>query len=106
MSKELYYHSDPYYTKKKTKFPCRITICGILSDDGDLVLGLSRCSGKDNFTKKIGRLIARGRASTKPIKEYYLKVKEGRFEEPPVHQFIHYAEELIKEIEPIRNKIK
>ena len=56
---EYYHHSTPL------KGQPRITVAGILSN-GTLTLGVSRCSNKDQFSKKKGRHIALGRAKTKP----------------------------------------
>ena len=43
----------------------RVTIAGIV-EGNELKIGASACSPKDNFSKKIGRSIALGRATKKP----------------------------------------
>lgn len=60
--KELFYHS-PFEGNKKP----RVTICGVIREDNVFVnvylsIGIARCSEKDNFNKKKGRTIAKGRA--------------------------------------------
>jgi hypothetical protein len=40
----------------------RATICIIKQDDKDYYMGISRCSDKDTYNKKLGRAIALGRA--------------------------------------------
>jgi hypothetical protein len=57
---EMFYHSSPTNTDR------RFTVCGIINGD-TINIGASLCSPKDNFNKKLGRKIARGRATSKPI---------------------------------------
>lgn len=62
--KTLFYHS-PFVANKQP----RVTICGIFTkDEGTpcLKIGVARCSQKDNFSRKKGRLIAEGRANKRP----------------------------------------
>ena len=56
---KMYFHG-------KDKDDNRYTLAAIESD-GIIKFGSAVCSKKDNFSKKIGRLIAEGRAKTKPI---------------------------------------
>lgn len=45
----------------------RITICGIWDDENNVIsFGVSRCSGKDQFRKDVGRNLAYNRALTDP----------------------------------------
>lgn len=42
----------------------RFTVCGIYNaETADMKIGIARCSGKDQFNKKIGRMISEGRAN-------------------------------------------
>lgn len=57
------------FNLKKYKVPTlikpikeRYTFCGILTDEHDLLIGISKCSPKDVFRKDIGRGKAKGRA--------------------------------------------
>lgn len=60
----LFYHTKP---KPNVK---RKTFAGIVNGK-HLYIGLATCSLKDNFSKKIGRTIAEGRANRKPITSLY-----------------------------------
>lgn len=58
-----------------------VTICGIYDEEtGKLSIGISRCSEKDVFVKKIGRDLARNRATTNPYIVVNLE-KGSRFSE-------------------------
>lgn len=68
--KALFYHS-PFEGNKKP----RVTVCGLVQenngrDDVSVSVGLSRCSEKDQFSKKKGRLIAIGRAFKNPVSNF------------------------------------
>lgn len=61
MHQPFFFHRNQGYEKKAT-------FAGVInSEDNQLRIGLSVCSSKDNFCKKIGRLIAEGRAGKKPV---------------------------------------
>ena len=59
--KILYYHS-PFIGNKRP----RVTICGVYEEDQEnsflLTLASARCSKKDHFSRKAGRIISYGRA--------------------------------------------
>lgn len=59
MIRQFYYHSKPRKGKK------RFTVAAVVNGD-NIVIGISACSHKDAFKKKIGRDIALGRANAKP----------------------------------------
>ena len=84
-----------YYTPKS--FTNRVTIVGKIKNNF-LELSAARCSDKDNFSRKIGRIIAEGRLNKK---KYCLRIKLNKKEiqEFKVSKFILYAKR-------IENKIK
>lgn len=59
MKKFYYLYSNPQKREK------RITMVGFLNQN-NLQIGLSECSEKDQFNKKLGRQIAEGRAQKNP----------------------------------------
>lgn len=81
-----YYYSEPTYKintelivdevgrelelthKSVRKALPRFTVCGIFDmDTRKMVLGISRCSDKDAFVKKVGQKLAYERAEQNPI---------------------------------------
>lgn len=57
---------NPIGKKKSTP---RVTICSIYDNNTQMLsFGISRCSAKDCFNKKIGKQIAYARAKNDPIK--------------------------------------
>lgn len=82
MSKEYYIRTTPVKGEKRT------TICGVLVGN-KLHIGISTCSTKDVFVKKIGRAIAKGRALKNPEVEYTLSKNEI-----PIEVFIKEAKSL------------
>lgn len=70
----------------------RVTIAAIV-EDGVVKFGAARCSKRDAFQKKIGRLIAEGRARKNPI----------RHANPPYENlnkwFVLQAQELAAEVQ-------
>lgn len=70
----------------------RVTVAGIVKDN-TLRLGISRCSIKDNFSKKHGRFVAQERAEKRPSRIVEIPDKAtkmlGRF-------FYEQAQELIR----------
>lgn len=57
---KLFFHTKP------AKNTSRITVAAII-ENGTVKFGVSRCSAKDSFVKKQGRMIASGRALKKPF---------------------------------------
>jgi len=58
------------YNHCKDKQGRRFTVAAVVEDgllNAKVSLGIARCSSKDNFNKKIGRAIAEGRATKRPI---------------------------------------
>ena len=51
---------------------CRGTVCVVMMDDGEMLVGVSICRLGDNFNKKIGRDISSGRA-------WMMRGAEGRW---------------------------
>lgn len=75
------YHSTAGSKHVGTKQVPVVTICGIYDEEtGKLSIGISRCSEKDVFVKKIGRDLARNRATTDPYIVVNLE-KGSRFSE-------------------------
>lgn len=58
----------------------RITIAGLYSN-GKLKIGVSRCSNKDQFDKKKGRLVSLGRAEKCPLYEVDTNTPKKSFTE-------------------------
>ena len=90
--KALFYHS-PF---KGNKEP-RVTVCGLVQenlgrDDVSVSIGLSRCSEKDPFNKKKGRVIAVGRAMKNPTSHFV--VSKGT----ELKKFYNVAESLADEV--------
>ena len=57
-----------YPTKGKLSPLSRVTICGLLNTETNVLsFGASVCSAKDRFEKKIGRTLAEDRAQNSPL---------------------------------------
>ncbi len=69
MNRTLYFHTA--YPGKGKK-GVRITVAGILQEDGTMKFGVARCTAEDNFCRAKGRELAEPRA--KSDTEYYAKV--------------------------------
>ena len=58
---------QPFFYHRNKTGQKKATFAGVVNEeDNQLRIGLSICNPKDNFCKKIGRLIAEGRACKKP----------------------------------------
>lgn len=68
----LYYHSKPGLFENGS----RVTVAGEYAD-GMLFLSAARCSRKDQFRRKIGRLIAGGRLNKGQFFQVY-ELEEGQ----------------------------
>lgn len=110
-----------YYFHGKTNDGYRYSVSVLEKEDGDIYIGTSICSKKDNFSRKTGRLISEGRAKRflegKPckgsiIKSFYAdgpitKGEEGKCgyrkdwykgrEEQALYKLISYWNSLNKE---------
>lgn len=93
MKDTFYFHTAPTNDKKYQ----RATIAGILVGN-QIKFGLSKCSSKDQFVKKHGRNVAKGRAlsSTGCLKTVEIP-KEGNLGE----WFVNQAIDIL-----IENKVK
>ena len=77
-NKVMFFHTKPEKGKR------RCTFAGVI--DGNIIkIGISMCSRKDHFQKRLGRIIAEGRArsSNNP---YILK-----FTEYPIRTFVNFC---------------
>ena len=50
-----------FHSKKGKETQGTVTVVGLFSEEFGLILGVSRCSPKDSFSKKFGRTLALGR---------------------------------------------
>lgn len=74
MKETRFYHSKPEYLYEILNNP-RVTICGIYDEEKEIMsFGISVCSTKDQFIKRIGREIAQNRAENKP----YMKITSSK----------------------------
>lgn len=87
-------------TKRYTNeiVPARYTIAGKFNG-GTLDLSFAKCSKKDQFSKKIGRLIAEGRL-TKRKTEYLVNVPLKEGDKADGHYFLTNAIKLIQTMDP------
>lgn len=85
MKKARFYYSEPWYkaevvfvpatgdaafTNKKPSPLPRITICGVLDTETNVLsFGAAVCSSKDRFEKKVGRELAEKRALKCPLQQ-------------------------------------
>lgn len=67
MSKQIFFHS---------KTSPRVTVCGILSENNVLKIGVARCSTKNAFVKKVGRDLAKKRAEGETLVKLSVLPKE------------------------------
>jgi len=75
---------------KKGKSP-RITICAIFNEETNVLsLGVSRCSPKDVFVKKVGKELAYNRAMTNP--QMTIKLSKGERFSPVFYDLIPILE--------------
>jgi hypothetical protein len=73
----IFFHTKPEKNKR------RATFAGII--EGKIIkVGISVCSHKDNFQKKLGRIIAEGRARKNPTCELH-------YEEFPIKTFLEFS---------------
>jgi hypothetical protein len=73
--KTMHYYSQRDVEWKNSKVTRRVAIAGVL-DGNTLSLGKAECSEKDTYDKKLGRIIAIGRAKTKPFKVINLEEEQ------------------------------
>lgn len=79
----LFYHSAP------SKGKPRVTVAGIVQDN-TLRIGVSRCSHKDVYVRKLGNVMAQGRALSKKAHLFELQGEQ-------IPQFIGIAATIIKQ---------
>jgi hypothetical protein len=89
MEKVYFRHS--VYAKNEA----RVTVAGVIVD-GALKLGVSRCSPRDQFSRKKGRTVAEARARVRPSRVVALPTDQpvGKF-------FFEQAEDLILVQKPV-----
>lgn len=99
MTRDLYFYSAPVekgvfqkYPKRTQSKYARYCVAGVYNE-GTLSIGIARCGVKDQFVKKIGRMIARGRAIKVPVK--VLQVSD---EKQLTEFFVENAKSLINEL--------
>lgn len=85
-----------FYTKEKMGKIGRISVAGIYNCN-QIAIGVAVCGKKDVFTRKIGRVISRGRAVKDP-----LTVIEVKNEKLVTETFVEKAKEIVDEI--VNNK--
>jgi hypothetical protein len=73
----IFFHTKPERNKR------RATFAGIV-EGKTISIGVSVCSTKDNFQKKLGRTIAEGRARKNPTCELH-------FDDFPIKTFLEFA---------------
>jgi hypothetical protein len=79
---ENFYDPDRLYRYKrnfKTFVPsCKggLTICRLVLDNGDEIIGTAHCNLVDNFNYRLGRKIAHGRALKRLGETYQLDLKQ------------------------------
>jgi hypothetical protein len=84
-------HPDPKLCTTVVKKAPRVTVVGEFKD-GVLNLAVSRCSEKDNFSRKIGRVIAIGRLQSGKI---YTSIS---MKECDIKAFLSVASTAIEEV--------
>jgi hypothetical protein len=84
--KEVYYYESGENQRK-------ITACLLVSDRDARLLarGVAICSEKDNFSKKIGRAIAKGRATKALFRGNYGTVRRPEIKQLLPKEFKHKA---------------
>lgn len=88
---KLFFYGTRTVQYKGKDLTRRVTVGGILSEDGSTIkLGSAMCSEKDNFCKKKGRNIAISRAIL-----HTEAVIEPENDRTLAHQFIEKAKELV-----------
>lgn len=99
MTRDLYFYSSPIekgvfqkYPKRTQSKYARYCVAGIYNE-GSLSIGIARCAVKDQFVKKIGRMIARGRAIKVPAKVLHVPNEKQLTE-----FFVENAKSLINEL--------
>ena len=85
------------FYSKSTETKSRVAVVGVHSD-GVLSIAVSRCSHKDNFMKKKGRLIAEGRLQNGLNPEAKRNTLYGQYEmnECDVQTFLTHAKAISK----------
>jgi hypothetical protein len=84
----LYFHD-----KNNKKFKV-VTVAGIyVPESGVVHIGVSRCSKKDNWNRKLGNKIAFGRALKNP--EFYFVVEQNSNKKKVVNEFIENAKRFL-----------
>lgn len=90
----LHFYSEREVEWKNEKFIRKISFAGIVKEEKDisyLKIGRAECGNKDIFNKKLGRIIAEGRAHKTPILTMQLKSSTK-----VVDLFIDSCKELLK----------
>lgn len=87
MNKQFVFHTQP---QEGTNV--RVTVVGVLKENNEMSIGVSRCSKKDQFIRKLGRNIATGRALKNPmvVIDFQPKPNQGEL-------FIEHAKEIAKD---------
>lgn len=88
------------FYSKPTETKSRVAVVGVHSD-GVLSLAVSRCSSKDNFEKKKGRLIAEGRLNNglKPDAKKNTLYAQVPMEQCDVKRFLEVAQQTAKTVD-------
>lgn len=93
-----------YKSKPSTEGPKRrYVVVGVKNENGTYRIGLSIASEKEQFVKKRGIEIAKGRANKRPISESVLFNEE---ESSIQNQFTKFAKDLPKKIPELFSKEK
>lgn len=91
MERSVYFRHSVY-----AKNEARVTVAGVIVD-GSLRLGVSRCSPRDQFSRKKGRVVAEARARVRPSRVLALP-GDGK---PLGKFFFEQAEDLILVQKPV-----
>lgn len=89
-----------FYSKLTETSDSRVAVVGVHSD-GVLSLAVSRCSSKDNFEKKRGRLIAEGRLNNglKPNAKKNTLYAQIPMDSCDVKGFLKVAQETVETVD-------
>lgn len=89
-----------FFHTKGAQREARYTIAGVVTETGTMKLAAARCSEKDQFSRKKGRMIAQGRlACAKSDVCQRWTVTVGFEEDKTSESFLLGAQELIKHVE-------
>lgn len=94
--KRMFYRAKPSNNR-------RFTVVGLENEDGSYSIGLSISGDKDSFNKKLGLLIAEGRARKRPISSNVVFNEEGVSKET---QFIKMAKDMPNKLPDLFDKNK